>query len=142
MITGASPAAQKLGYSTLKAKQMDVVMGIVSERDVFTTLITRYGNSLCYSRLPYTYDEAFFHILYHKFAVQPRHNGDSMLHMYNYYNMRIPPTTVMQLLRSLEIRCHKSLKRVRPDQFPIFEGGVRQCQTESYYPARACTARG
>ena len=42
MITAAAAAAQKLGYSTLKAKQMDVaiVMGIVSERDVFTTLIS------------------------------------------------------------------------------------------------------
>ena len=51
----ASAAAQKLiGYSALKAKQMDVVMGIVSERDVFTTVITRYGESLCYGRLPYT----------------------------------------------------------------------------------------
>ena len=38
MITAASAAAQKLG---LKAKQIDVVMGIVSERDVFTTLIMR-----------------------------------------------------------------------------------------------------
>ena len=47
MITAASTAAQKLGYSSLIAKQMDVVMGIVSDRDVFTTLITRYGQSLC-----------------------------------------------------------------------------------------------
>ena len=42
LVTAASAAAQKLiGYSALKAKQMDVVMGIVSERDVFTTVITR-----------------------------------------------------------------------------------------------------
>ena len=54
VITTASAAAQKLGYSALKVKQMDVVMGIVSERDV---LITRYGKSLCYGRLPYTYDD-------------------------------------------------------------------------------------
>ena len=41
MITAATAAAQKLGYSTMKAKKMDVaiVMGIVSEGDVFTTLI-------------------------------------------------------------------------------------------------------
>ena len=38
MVTAASAAAQKLGYSALKVRQMDVVMGIVSERDVFTTL--------------------------------------------------------------------------------------------------------
>ena len=35
-------------------------MGIVSERNVFTTLNTRYGKSLCYGRLSYTYDEVLF----------------------------------------------------------------------------------
>ena len=56
MITAASAAAQRLGYSTLKAKQIDVVMGIVSGRDVFAILPTGYGKSLCYSCLPYTYN--------------------------------------------------------------------------------------
>ena len=55
VVNAASAAAQKLRYSALKVRQMDVVMGIVSERDVFTTRITK---SLCYGRLPYTYDEA------------------------------------------------------------------------------------
>ena len=35
-------------------------MAIMSVRGVFTTLITRYGKSLCNDRLPYTYDEALF----------------------------------------------------------------------------------
>ena len=58
MVTAASAAAQKLGYSA--AKQMDVMMGIVSECDVFTTLIRRYGKYLCYGCLSYTYDESLF----------------------------------------------------------------------------------
>ena len=44
MITAASAAAQKLG---LKVKQMDVVMGILSEREV---LIKRCGKCLLWSR--------------------------------------------------------------------------------------------
>ena len=77
VVTAALPAAQKLGHSGLKAKQMDVVMGIMSERDVVTTLNTRYGKSLCYSRLRYTYNKMLFHILYHKFAVSRRYSQDT-----------------------------------------------------------------
>ena len=57
--------------------QMDLVMWIVSERDVFTTQITRYGKSLCYGGMPYTYDEALFYIVYHKFAVSRRYSKDT-----------------------------------------------------------------
>ena len=81
MITAASAAAQKLGYSTLKAKQMDVVVGIVSEHDVFTTLITRYGKCLSYGRLLYTYDEALFIFSSQVCSIaslQLRPNGDSV----------------------------------------------------------------
>ena len=67
----SSAVALKLG---LKDKQMDVVMGIVSERDVF---IKRCEKSLLghrYGRLPYTYnDEA----LYHKFKVSRRYSQDA-----------------------------------------------------------------
>ena len=56
MITTASAAAQRLEYSALKAKHIDVVMGIVSRRDVFAILPTGYGKSLCYSCLPDTYN--------------------------------------------------------------------------------------
>ena len=57
--------------------QMDLVMWIVSERDVFTTQITRYGKSLCYGGMPYTYDEVLFYIVYHKFAVSRRYSKDT-----------------------------------------------------------------
>ena len=70
---------------------MDVVMGIVSDRNVFITVITRYGKSLCYGLLLYSYNGALFiflllqrgtfHILYHKFAVlchYSQDNGDSV----------------------------------------------------------------
>ena len=47
--------------SALKAEQMDVVMGNVGGRDVFFYNSMRKLR-LCYSRLPYTYDEALFSI--------------------------------------------------------------------------------
>ena len=129
MITTASPAAQKIGYSALKPKQMDVVMRIMGEHDVFTTtLITRYGKGLCYSQLPYTYDEALliFSITSSRYRIDTAKTADIqylLLQMYNYVH---PSTTVMQVLCSLEIQWHKSLMRVSHDLFPIFEGGVRQ----------------
>ena len=79
MITAASAAALKLG---LKAKQMDVVMGIVSEHDV---LIKRCGKSLLwhrYGRLPYTYDDEalfIFSITSSRYRVATANcNGDSV----------------------------------------------------------------
>ena len=56
MVTAASVAAQMLGYSALKPKQIEVVRAIVRGRDVFAILPTGYGKSLCYSCLPYTFD--------------------------------------------------------------------------------------
>ena len=67
-MTAASAAAQKLG---LKVKQMDVVMGILSEREV---LIKRCGKSQLWSPALH-YDT--FHILYHKFGVSRRYNQDA-----------------------------------------------------------------
>ena len=84
VVTAASAAAQKLGYSS---KQMDVVIGIVSERDVFTTLITRYGKSLCYGismvmvACPPLITRCFSYSLSQVrgiLSLQPRHNGDSV----------------------------------------------------------------
>ena len=63
---GSSTETRLLSCET---KHMDVLMGIVSEYDVFTTLVTRYRKNLCYGHLLYTYEEPFFCILYHKFAV-------------------------------------------------------------------------
>ena len=46
--------------------------------------------------------------------------------------MRIPPITVMQLHHAVrKFQLHKSLIRVTPDPFPIFEGRVRQRQTRA-----------
>ena len=69
VITTDSAVEQKLDYSFLKAKQMDVVMGIVSERNVFTTL--REMGKIGYICLLYTYGEALFiiYILFRKFVV-------------------------------------------------------------------------
>ena len=71
MITAASAAAQKLG---LKVKQMDVVMGILSEREV---LIKRCGKSLLWSpalrRFSYSLSQVRGIAL-----LQPRRNGYSV----------------------------------------------------------------
>ena len=99
MVTAASAAAQKLGYSALKAKQMDVVMGIVSERDVFNSNYGMWEKSVLWSPALHL-RRGTFHILYHKFAVSRRYSQDTteiqypLPHMYNY--VHIPPTTVMQ----------------------------------------------
>ena len=45
-------AIQRLGYSTMKPEQLQVVSGIVSGRDVFAVLPTGFGKSLCYACLP------------------------------------------------------------------------------------------
>ena len=114
-------------------RQMDLVMWIVNERDVFTTLITRYGESLCYGRLPYTYDEALFifSITSSRYRVgTAKTQGRFSSHCCTCIIMGIPPITVMKLHRAVrKFQLHKSLMRVTPDPFPIFEGWVRQRQT-------------
>ena len=108
-------------------------MWIVSERDVFTTLITRYGESLCYGRLPYTYDEALFifSITSSRYRVgTAKTQGRFSSHCCTCIIMRIPPITIMKLHRAVrKFQLHKSLMRETPDPFPIFEGWVRQRQT-------------
>ena len=47
----------QLGYPTLKDKQRQVIVNILSSRDVFATLPTGYGKSLCYGCLPGVYDQ-------------------------------------------------------------------------------------
>ena len=87
MVTAASAAAQKLGLLSSERKQMNVVMGIVSESDVFTTLIMRCGKSLFYGCLLYTYNEALFMFSitssrYHVATAKTQRKFSS--HMYNY----------------------------------------------------------
>lgn len=50
-------ASTKLGYTSLKDKQKEVITKFVSGRDVFATLPTGYGKSLCYGCLPLIYDQ-------------------------------------------------------------------------------------
>ena len=112
---------------------MDVVLGIVSERDVFT----RDMGKVCVIVACPT--RSTFHILYHKFAVSRRYSQDPTEIQYNYSHcctciiMRIPPTTFMQLLRSLEIPMAQVIVRLSPDPFPSLEGVVRLRQT-SFLP--------
>ena len=50
----ANVSAQSLGYMTLKQKQKDVILNILTGKDVFAVLPTGYGKSLClcYTCLP------------------------------------------------------------------------------------------
>ena len=45
-------AIQRLGYSTMKPEQLQVVSVIVSGRDVFAVLPTGFCKSLCYTSSP------------------------------------------------------------------------------------------
>ena len=45
-------AASKLGISSLKDKQREAITSFVDGHDVFVSLATGYGKSLCYTLLP------------------------------------------------------------------------------------------
>ena len=49
-------AARSLGYSDLKEEQKVVLKAFVGGRDVFVSLPTGYGKSLCYALLPWIFD--------------------------------------------------------------------------------------
>ena len=49
VLYAVTEAIQRLGYSTMKPEQLQVVSGIVSGRDVFAVLLTGFGKSLCYT---------------------------------------------------------------------------------------------
>ena len=51
-----SKAAQSLGYSELKKEQHEAVMKFVTGNDVFISLPTGFGKSLCYIILPRVFD--------------------------------------------------------------------------------------
>ena len=48
-------AGRKLGYE-LRARQQEVVVNFVQGRDVFVSLPTGSGKSLCYAVLPWTFE--------------------------------------------------------------------------------------
>ena len=52
VLYAATEDIQRLGYSTMKPEQLQVVSGIVSSRDVFAVLPIGFGKSLCYACLP------------------------------------------------------------------------------------------
>ena len=101
MITAASAAAQKLG---LKVKQMDVVLGILSEREV---LIKRCGKSLLRSPALLLIKTLFIFSItssgYHDATAKTQRRFSSI--------MRIQPTTVKQLSHSLEIEMAQFVKK-------------------------------
>ena len=45
-----------MGYMSLREEQTKAVNGILSSRDVFVCLPSRYGQTLCYSILPKVFD--------------------------------------------------------------------------------------
>ena len=64
----------KLGYVRLKEEQKDAILSFVSGKDVFVSLPTKFGKSLCYQCLPmlfYTlcgHKEPLYHCCYNSFG--------------------------------------------------------------------------
>ena len=54
--TSAAQAARELGY-VLKPKQEEAVLAFVGGQDVFVSLPTGFGKTLCFAVLPWTFDQ-------------------------------------------------------------------------------------
>ena len=57
-----SSVVAKLGYVQLKEEQKDAILSFVSGKDVFVSLPTGFGKSLCYQCLPMLFDTLRGHI--------------------------------------------------------------------------------
>ena len=49
-------AVTRLGFTEAKEKQKEAVVAFVNGKDVFVSLPTGYGKSLCYTCLPFLFD--------------------------------------------------------------------------------------
>ena len=57
IVDAMNDAASRLGYSKLKPLQEEVIIQYVSGKDVFVSLPTGFGKSICYGSLPFVYDK-------------------------------------------------------------------------------------
>ena len=53
----ARSAAGTLGYTSLKPEQESAIVSFLAGNDVFVSLPTGYGKTLCYAALPYAFDQ-------------------------------------------------------------------------------------
>ena len=53
------PVFEQLGCPSVKPEQLKIVVGVLSQRDVFAVLPTGFGKSLCFQYLPFLFDGLF-----------------------------------------------------------------------------------
>ena len=67
----ARSAAASLGYSSLKSEQLLVILSFLEGNDVFVSLLTGYGMSLCYAALSPAFEPSLglFHTITRRCSV-------------------------------------------------------------------------